>query len=54
MEALLKELAVELYEIQAVKFGEFKTKIGLRTPVYFDLRLLISHPKLMVNICEKS
>lgn len=52
MEALLKELAMELYEIQAVKFGEFKTKIGLRTPVYFDLRVIISYPKLMVNMCE--
>lgn len=52
MEALLKELAVELYEIQAVKFGEFKTKIGLRTPVYFDLRLLISHPKLMLKLSK--
>lgn len=52
MEALLKELAVELYDIQAVKFGEFKTKVGLKTPVYFDLRVIISHPKLMVNTYE--
>jgi len=50
MEALLIELAVDLYNVQAVKFGDFKTKIGLRTPVYFDLRVIISHPKLMVNI----
>lgn len=52
MVAFLKELAVELYDIQAVKFGEFKTKVGLTTPVYFDLRMVISHPKLMVIIYE--
>ncbi|XP_071560285.1 uncharacterized protein R-l isoform X1 [Temnothorax nylanderi] len=52
METLLKELAVELYEIQAVKFGEFKTKIGLKTPVYFDLRIIISHPKLMAKLAR--
>lgn len=52
MEELLKNLAVELYEIQAVKFGEFKTKIGLKTPVYVDLRVMISYPKIMVNICD--
>jgi len=50
MVAFLKELAIELYDIQAVKFGEFKTKVGLTTPVYFDLRVVISHPKLMVII----
>lgn len=49
MESELKELAVTLYEIGAVKFGEFVTKIGLKTPVYFDLRLLVSHPKIMVG-----
>lgn len=52
MEVELKELAVMLYDIEAVKFGEFKTKIGLRTPVYFDLRVIVSHPRVMVRICN--
>lgn len=50
MEDLLKKLAVELYDVQALKFGDFKMKLGLRTPIYFDLRVIISYPKLMVYI----
>ncbi|XP_018378535.1 PREDICTED: uridine 5'-monophosphate synthase [Trachymyrmex cornetzi] len=52
MVAFLKELAIELYDIQAVKFGEFKTKVGLTTPVYFDLRMVISNPKLMLKLAK--
>ncbi|XP_011879500.1 PREDICTED: uridine 5'-monophosphate synthase isoform X2 [Vollenhovia emeryi] len=52
MDATLKELAVELYDIQAVKFGDFKTKIGLRTPIYFDLRMIISYPELMLKLAR--
>ena len=49
MDAELKELAVSLFEIDAFKFGEFVTKVGLKTPIYFDLRVLVSHPKIMVS-----
>ncbi|XP_046751243.1 uridine 5'-monophosphate synthase-like [Diprion similis] len=46
----LEDLAVELFEINAVKFGSFVTKAGLQTPVYFDLRVIISHPRLMKSV----
>jgi orotate phosphoribosyltransferase len=36
-----------LYELGCVKFGEFILSSGLRTPVYFDLRILISCPRLL-------
>ncbi|XP_014476664.1 PREDICTED: uridine 5'-monophosphate synthase isoform X2 [Dinoponera quadriceps] len=52
MEETLKELAVTLYDIQAIKFGAFTTKIGLKTPIYFDLRVIISYPKFMSRLTE--
>lgn len=43
------ELIEQLFEIGAVKFGEFVLKTGIKSPVYFDFRILVSHPQLMVN-----
>ncbi|XP_066594788.1 uridine 5'-monophosphate synthase-like [Prorops nasuta] len=52
MEQELKELAVELFNVNALKFGEFVTKVGLKTPVYFDLRVIIAQPKLMHRVSK--
>lgn len=46
---VLKSLAIKLHEIDAIKFGNFQTKSGLQTPIYFDLRVIISHPDVMVS-----
>lgn len=45
----LKKFVIRLFEIGALKFGDFEMKIGLRSPVYFDLRVIISFPDVMVN-----
>lgn len=45
----LKALAIKLHEINALKFGDFEMKVGMRSPVYFDLRVIISYPDVMVS-----
>ncbi|XP_037345395.2 uridine 5'-monophosphate synthase [Pungitius pungitius] len=46
----IERLVLKLHEVCGVKFGEYKLKSGLLTPIYIDLRVLVSHPALMNQV----
>jgi orotate phosphoribosyltransferase len=46
-EISLETLALALFDIEAVKLGKFTLHSGKKSPIYLDLRLLASHPRVM-------
>ena len=46
------QLAQDLVDSQCVRFGQFKLKSGIMSPIYLDLRRLVTRPQILKRVAQ--